>query len=177
MNTERASLISGAYFPEPLYQVYVSRTLRRERNMSRKASSSSSTSADVSLDDLTRGTLRNMRMLWCELPEVTLLDMCMYMCVCVCVCVCVWVWERERERERERGRGGRGKERKIDMKEGRKNEGTVESDYRSLKLWSQVKACGILDTMGSDERKRQEVSVVWRTHRSSDEELKTIHFE
>ncbi|KAJ7379711.1 Rho guanine nucleotide exchange factor 26 [Desmophyllum pertusum] len=56
---------------EPLYQVYNRCTLRRERNLSRRRiSSDTSLNDEASLEELTRGTLRNMRMLWCELPEV-----------------------------------------------------------------------------------------------------------
>lgn len=57
---------------EPLYQVYTRCTLRRQRNLSRRRLSSDVSLNDAaSLEELTKGTLRNMRMLWCELPEVT----------------------------------------------------------------------------------------------------------
>lgn len=57
---------------EPLYQVYNRRTLRRERNLSRRRLSSdvSDLSVNDEVEELTKGTMRNMRMLWCELPEV-----------------------------------------------------------------------------------------------------------
>jgi len=59
------------YSTEPLYQVYTRRTLQRERNLSRRRLSSDVSLNDAaSLEELTKGTLRNMRMLWCELPEV-----------------------------------------------------------------------------------------------------------
>ncbi|KAK3715470.1 hypothetical protein QZH41_018489, partial [Actinostola sp. cb2023] len=58
----------GDTFIEPLYQVYTARTLKRDRTLSRKVADSSQT--DTSFDDLTKGTLRNMRMLWCEVPDV-----------------------------------------------------------------------------------------------------------
>ncbi|KAL9970188.1 hypothetical protein ACROYT_G022522 [Oculina patagonica] len=59
---------------EPLYQVYTRCTLQRERNLSRQRLSSDmsdmSLNDEASLEELTKGTLKNMRMLWCELPEV-----------------------------------------------------------------------------------------------------------
>lgn len=59
------------YSTEPLYQVYTRCTLQRERNLSRRRLSSDMSLNDAaSLEELTKGTLRNMRMLWCELPEV-----------------------------------------------------------------------------------------------------------
>lgn len=56
---------------EPLYQIYAARTLQKDRTLSRKRTSSDQQTESF-IDDLTKGTLRNMRMLWCEIPEVTL---------------------------------------------------------------------------------------------------------
>lgn len=56
---------------EPLYQVYNRRTLLRERSISRRRlSSDTSVSDEAFLEELAKGTLRNMRVLWSELPEV-----------------------------------------------------------------------------------------------------------
>lgn len=56
---------------EPLYQVYNRRTLLRERSISRRRLSSDTSGSDEAfLEELARGTLRNMRVLWSELPEV-----------------------------------------------------------------------------------------------------------
>ncbi|XP_032236397.2 rho guanine nucleotide exchange factor 26 isoform X2 [Nematostella vectensis] len=59
---------SGDDYEEPLYQVYAARTLERDRTLSRDGMTTNA--PDMSLEELTQGTLRNMRMLWCELPEV-----------------------------------------------------------------------------------------------------------
>lgn len=55
-------------FIEPLYQVYTARTLQRDRTLSRKKTIAGHN--ESVLEDITKGTLRNMRMLWCEIPEV-----------------------------------------------------------------------------------------------------------
>ena len=57
------------WFPEPLYQVYTAATLARERNISRKSVSSENSESTV--EEYTKGTMQNMRMLWCQLPEVS----------------------------------------------------------------------------------------------------------
>lgn len=61
---------------EPLYQIYAARTLQKDRTLSRKRTSSDQQTESF-IDDLTKGTLRNMRMLWCEIPEVTYLVFCL----------------------------------------------------------------------------------------------------
>ncbi|XP_073251927.1 uncharacterized protein [Porites lutea] len=60
---------------EPLYQVYTRCTLQRQRSISRQrmgsdSSDKSLTDDEAFLEQLEKGTLRNMRVLWCELPEV-----------------------------------------------------------------------------------------------------------
>lgn len=56
---------------EPLYQVYNRCTLNRERSISRQRLSSNTSLGDEAfLEELAKGTLRNMRVLWSELPEV-----------------------------------------------------------------------------------------------------------